>query len=123
MIISSRKQFSKAPQLMALLIVVSAAAFGQQVTIPVETRNHAILLQTDKENHLRMVYNGAPLADKKEYAAVAAQYDLNDENSAGIYNNAYSTAGTYSLTEPAMQVMHADGNASAGSEIYKPCQH
>ncbi|HTE11398.1 MAG TPA: alpha-galactosidase, partial [Chitinophagaceae bacterium] len=33
-------------------------------------------------------------------------------NEAGIYNNAYSTAGTYSLTEPAMQVTHADGNAS-----------
>ncbi len=97
---------------MVWLITVSTAAFAQQVTIPVETLNHAILLQTDKDNHVRMVYNGAPLADKKEYSNLAAQYDLNDENAAGIYNNAYSTAGTYSLTEPAMQVLHADGNAS-----------
>ncbi len=112
MVFSFSKQFRKTSQLLVSILIVTAAAFGQQVTIPVETRNHAILLQTDKENHLRMVYNGAPLADKKEYAAVATQYDLNDENSAGIYNNAYSTAGTYSLSEPAMQVTHADGNAS-----------
>jgi alpha-galactosidase len=87
-------------------------ANAQQVSIPVESHNNVILLQTDKENRLRMVYNGGVLADKKEYSTVAAQYNFNDENSAGIYNNAYSTAGTYSLTEPAMQVTHADGNAS-----------
>ena len=106
-----RKNFFKI--LFVLFMLVSSyAAIAQQVSIPVESRNSAILLQTDKDNRLRMVYSGGVLADKKEYSAVAAQYDLHDGNEAGIYNNAYSTAGTYSFTEPAMQVTHADGNAS-----------
>jgi alpha-galactosidase len=99
----------------ALLIILAInyiKAIAQPITIPVESRNSAILLQTDKDNRLKMVYSGGVLADKKEYNTVASQYDLHDGNEAGVYNNAYSTAGTYSLTEPAMQVTHADGNPS-----------
>ena len=106
------KQFSKTFFLLVCLLMAAGAGIAQQITIPIETRTHVILLQTDKENRLRMVYSGAPLTDKKEYSAVTAQFDLNDENAAGVYNNAYSTAGTYNLTEPALQVTHADGNAA-----------
>src|ERR1700733_5757233 len=98
--------------LVMLVVVNYFSASAQQVSIPIESKNSAILLQTDKNKHLKMVYNGAVLTDKKEYDALAAQYDLHDGNDAGTYNNAYSTAGTYSLTEPAMQVTHADGNMS-----------
>ncbi|MEO7766548.1 MAG: glycoside hydrolase family 36 N-terminal domain-containing protein, partial [Ferruginibacter sp.] len=31
---------------------------------------------------------------------------------AGVYNSAYTPAGTWSLSEPALQVIHADGNPS-----------
>jgi len=102
--------------LFANWLLISVANYNhvnaQQVSIPVESRNSAILLQTDADKRLRMVYSGGVLSDKKEYNTVAEQYHLKDENAAGVYNNAYSTAGTYSLTEPAMQVTHADGNLS-----------
>ncbi len=98
--------------MLAILLADHFGTIAQQISVPIESHNNAILLQTDKDNRLRMIYSGAVLADKNEYNKVAAQYDLKDGNEAGIYNNAYSTAGTYSLTEPAMQVTHADGNAS-----------
>ena len=99
------------PILLGIFFITARYCSGQ-VFIPIAADNHVLLLQTDKDNRLRMVYNGLPLKDGKEYSSIAAQYDLNDENSAGIYNNAYSTAGTYSLTEPALQVTHPDGNGS-----------
>ena len=112
MLLQLRNSFSKIFFSLIVLILSCRAVTGQQVSIPVESRNSAILLQTDKDNRLRMVYSGGVLSDKNEYNTVADQYNLKDENAAGVYNNAYSTAGTYSLIEPAMQVTHADGNLS-----------
>ena len=112
MLFKLRSSFSKISFSLIVLILSCRTVTGQQVSIPVESRNSAILLQTDKDNRLRMVYSGGVLSDKNEYNTVADQYNLKDENAAGVYNNAYSTAGTYSLTEPAMQVTHADGNLS-----------
>jgi len=104
MLFKLRSSFSKISFSLIVLILSYRTVTGQQVSIPVESRNSAILLQTDKDNRLRMVYSGGVLSDKNEYNTVADQYNLKDENAAGVYNNAYSTAGTYSLTEPAMQV-------------------
>ena len=112
MLLQLRNSFSKIFFSLIVLILSCRAVTGQQVSIPVESRNSAILLQTDKDNRLRMVYSGGVLSDKNEYNTIADQYNLKDENAAGVYNNAYSTAGTYSLIEPAMQVTHADGNLS-----------
>ncbi len=94
------------------IVLFTCSVVTAQTTIPIESADHAMVLQTDKDNRLRMVYNGPVLSNKKEYSSVAAQYDMHDGNEAGVYDNAYSTAGTYSLTEPALQVTHADGNAS-----------
>ncbi len=85
--------------------------FGQTVTIPIETQDQVILLQTDSENRLRTVYFGEPLKNEKEYAAIAELYSLDDANK-GIFNSVYTPAGTWNLTEPAIQVKHADGNSS-----------
>lgn len=38
-------------------------------------------------------------------------YNFNDFN-AGIYNSAYTPSGTWNLSEPAIQVIHSDGNTS-----------
>ncbi|MEP6725277.1 MAG: alpha-galactosidase [Bacteroidota bacterium] len=112
MLLQLKNSLYKTFLLLAILLADHFGTIAQQISVPIESHNNAILLQTDKDNRLRMIYSGAVLADKNEYNKVAAQYDLKDGNEAGIYNNAYSTAGTYSLTEPAMQVTHADGNAS-----------
>lgn len=91
------------------LILLNLSA--QIVTIPIETNEHVILLQTDKNNLLRTVYSGKPLANTSEYAMTTTVNRFDDEN-AGISNAAYTPAGTWNILEPAIQVKHADGNPS-----------
>lgn len=100
-------------KVMALFILLTSfsSVFAQKVIIPIETNNHVILLQTDPENRLRTVYVGKPLADEKEYSSAAEMFHFFDNN-AGINNAAYTPAGTWNLAEPAIQVIHADGNPS-----------
>ena len=84
---------------------------GQTVTIPISTTNSVILMQTDSNNRLRTIYFGKPFENESEYAGVSANYNY-DESNAGIYNSSYTPAGTWNLSEPAIQVKHADGNPS-----------
>lgn len=92
-------------------MAVSGSLAAQQVTIPIETATHALVLQTDKANVLHSVYFGKRLTDAREYATVSSGYNYRDEN-AGIYDAAYTPSGTWNLSEPAIQVTHADGNRS-----------
>lgn len=87
------------------------ADVSAQTIIPIATENNVLLMQTDGNNRLRTVYFGKPLENESEYKAVAANYNY-DESNAGIYNSAYTPAGTWNLSEPAIQVKHADGNPS-----------
>jgi len=84
---------------------------AQPVTIPIETSKQALVLQTDAESRLRTVYFGKILADKNEYPSASETYHF-DDNNAGIYNSVYTPAGTWNLSEPAIQVLHADGDPS-----------
>lgn len=95
----------------ALLSLVQPTAFAQLVTIPLETKSHALVLQTDANKNLGIVYMGARLADKNEYAHVPAMYKQTAEYT-GVANAAYATAGSRNLFEPAIAVTHADGNNS-----------
>ena len=91
--------------------LLASASIRAQTTIPIATAKNAIVLQTDKENRLRTVYFGKALDNTADYAATAHQYNFNDGNAA-ITNVAYTPAGTWNLLEPAIQVVHADGNRS-----------
>lgn len=84
---------------------------AQKTTIPVATENNMLLLQTDSNNRLMTVYFGKPLENENEFEAVSAglNYDYSNQ---GIYNSAYTPSGTWNLSEPAIQVKHADGNTS-----------
>ena len=84
---------------------------GQTITIPISTSNSVVLMQTDSNNRLRTIYFGKPLENESEYAGVSANYNY-DESNAGVYNSSYTPAGTWNLSEPAIQVKHADGNPS-----------
>jgi alpha-galactosidase len=97
--------------LLGLLGTLPALAQTSPTTIPIATDNTALVLQTDASNRLNTVYFGAPLTNAADYAGVAAQSNFNDSN-AGFYPNAYTPAGTWNLSEPAIQVTHADGNKS-----------
>ncbi len=82
-----------------------------QTTIAVETATYAIVLQADKENMLSTVYCGNKLEAAADYTGIA-EISRYPQGNAGIYNNAYTPAGTWNLSEPALQVTHADGNTS-----------
>jgi alpha-galactosidase len=94
-----------------LNVLFSFQLQAQSVTIPIETSDHVLVLQTDKNNLLRTVYFGKRLQSPAEYATSSKVNRLDDEN-AGIYNAAYTSAGTWNLAEPAIQVKHSDGNTS-----------
>jgi alpha-galactosidase len=97
--------------LFVFLFFVFSNLNSQSVTIPIETKNTALALQTDKDNRLWTVYFGKKLINKSDYEPSSQQYRFFDAN-AGIYNNAYTAAGTWNLSEPALQVTHSDGNLS-----------
>ena len=94
----------------ALFSFVSMFA-SNQVFIPIETAHNALLLQTDADNRLQMTYFGTKLSDTDEYKLIATQNNQKDENG-GIFNHAYTPAGTWNLVEPALSITHADGNIS-----------
>jgi alpha-galactosidase len=93
------------------LLMIIPVLCAQQVTIPVTTENSVLLLQTDRDNRLRTIYFGEPLNDAGEYPEVSEGYQYFDSN-AGVYNSVYTPAGTWNLAEPAIQVVHQDGNMS-----------
>ena len=83
----------------------------KNATIVVETKDNALVLQTDKTNRLFTNHFGKRLAQTSEYTTIAAQYRFTNDN-AGIYNHAYTPSGSWSLVEPALRITHADGNTS-----------
>ncbi len=97
--------------LFLLSVAVTNKLHGQSITIPIETKNNAMVLQTDKDSRLWTVYFGNRLMDTADYTIASKQYHYSDAN-AGIYNNAYTPSGTWNLSEPALEVIHSDGNPS-----------
>ena len=91
----------------ALLLFASFAVHAQ--TIPIETKNNALVLHVNSDGYLSMVYFGKKLADKNEYQYIPATQNLDEGN---LYSSAYTTAGTRNVLEPAIAVTHADGNKS-----------
>jgi alpha-galactosidase len=85
--------------------------FSQNTIIPVETLHNALVLQTNDNNSLGIVYLGPRLADKNEYAAIPALYKQTSDYT-GVSNAAYASSGSRNLFEPAITVTHADGNNS-----------
>ena len=98
-----------------LLLLLFHALFqlrAQRINIPIETNQNALVLQTDKDNRLGIIYFGKKLSQTAEYLNIGKAYKYNDEN-AGIYNGVYTPSGTFNLAEPAFEILHADGNTSS----------
>lgn len=93
------------------LLLTATTAIAQEVTIPIETDENAVVMQTDGERRLNIAYSGRRLQNASEYATAGSAFNMRDEN-AGLSNNAYTPAGTWNLFEPAIQLTHADGNNS-----------
>jgi len=78
------------------LLSIFANLFAQSVTIPISTENSTMVLETDRDKRLRTVYFGKALQDAGEYALVSEGNQYYDAN-AGIYNAAYTPAGTWNV--------------------------
>lgn len=83
----------------------------KMVTIPIETAENVTLLQTDDDNRLNIIYFGKKLSDTSAYASVAKQFLRRDPNNS-ITNNVYTPAGTWNLSEPAIQIKQFNGDLS-----------
>jgi alpha-galactosidase len=92
-------------------VLAQHTAKAQTVTIPIETSKNALVLQADKKHDLNTIYFGPKLTDGKEYEKIAAAYGGNNDPS-GQMASAYTTSGSRNLLEPAISVIHADGNYS-----------
>jgi alpha-galactosidase len=94
------------------LIITTTRSFSQSiVTIPIETQKNVLVLQTDKDGRLGIVYFGARLSNKPEYDAISKQFHLISDNFL-TFNSSYTPAGSTNLLEPALQITHGDGNMS-----------
>lgn len=86
--------------------------WAQNITIPVETDNIAIVFQVNAEKHMKIIYSGKRLKNSTEYAISGNVYNLNAEG-ATANTNAFTVAGiNNNFTEPAIAVVHVDGNNS-----------
>jgi alpha-galactosidase len=97
--------------LLALILLTTCLLAQKTTTIPIETKDYALILQTDNVGHLGTIYFGKKLANTEEYATISKQFVHTDDN-AGVYNMAYTTSGSWNMNEPALAVTHADGHIS-----------
>lgn len=100
------------PTFFALFVLTSGvkAAPGDS-HIAIQTRQTALVIRVDKEQIPTIVHLGPRLQNVAEYAAIPNN-GKRGEDYTGIYNSVYTPAGSRNLLEPAIQVTHADGNAS-----------
>lgn len=97
---------------LAAFLVSFFGKLNAQITIPIVTKNVALILQTDKSNHLKIIYAGKSLKNVDEYNNASAVNNLNAEGAASN-TMAYTVAGiNNNYVEPAIAVVHADGNNS-----------
>ena len=98
--------------LLSSLLILTLSLSAQQVTIPIETQNTALVLQTDNNKRLKIIYTGKSLKESSEYAETGKMFNLKSQGAASN-NNAYAVAGIdNNFTEPAISVVHIDGNNS-----------
>lgn len=95
---------------------ISAQTTQIPTTIPIETSQNALVLHIDKENRVGVAYFGKKLQQSSEYEILAKSLKYNDNN-AGIYNSIYTPSGSWNLVEPALEILHADGNTSSDLKL------
>jgi len=108
------KHFLVSNSAIVLLTVAISSLNTKAQTIPIETKDNALVLRVSADKHLNMVYFGGKLADKNEYNTIAKTYQLDGKTD--DYNSAYTPSGSRNLLEPAIAVTHADGNKSLDLE-------
>lgn len=95
----------------ASFLLLNMNSLFAQTIIPVETSGMALVLEAGKNGDLNIIYTGKKLNNASEYAGVPDQYAQSEDYTHSL-NSAYTTSGSRNLAEPAITVIHADGNHS-----------
>jgi alpha-galactosidase len=105
--------------LLLLFLLPSCLLIAQEkVTILINSQDYAMAFQTDDLKRLHQVYFGAQLSKAADYNIIADQLRYNGTNE-DQFNMAYTPSGTWNVAEPALQILHSDGNASTELEYVK----
>lgn len=91
--------------------MIGASAYAQDLIIPIQTANNALVLEADQKKDLSTIYFGKKLANVAEYSQVKSVYKQTEDYT-HLLNSVYTPAGSRNLVEPAITVTHADGNNS-----------
>lgn len=96
--------------LITFIFLGCSVVFGQK-TVLIETKDFAQVFEVDPDQKLKSIHFGSKLFNETDYSAVSNSYNYFDNN-AGIFNNIYTPSGTSNLVEPAISIIHSDGNTS-----------
>ena len=86
------------------------AAQNSTVNIAIVTADTALVIRVNSNGDPLVMYVGKRLQNDADYASIPS-FD-GDGDYTGLYSSAYTPSGTRNLLEPALQVIHADGNPS-----------
>lgn len=99
----------------SILLVISALinwSFSfSQIIIPIETLNNALVLNVDEQRDVKIIHYGRKLNNIDEYALITELYNQSNDYSQ-LLNSIYTPSGSRNLAEPAISVIHQDGNMS-----------
>ncbi|CAF1026575.1 unnamed protein product [Adineta steineri] len=83
------------------------------IHITIETESTALVIRINQNRDPLLIYIGKRFRNNEEYAYIPS-FDAKQLNGdyTGLYSSVYTPSGTRNLLEPAIQVIHADGNPS-----------
>lgn len=96
-------------------LAICAQPLFAQTIIPIESDKFSIVLQIDDSKRLRQVYFGEKLKQHEGYQIISGQLRYEGVNE-DIFNHAYTPNGTWNIAEPALNIVHSDGNPSTELE-------
>lgn len=103
------------------LMLGAGSLHAQDILIPIVTANNALVLEAGRKKDLSVIYFGRKLANEQEYKLVSSVYKQTGDYSE-VLNAAYTPSGSRNLMEPAISVVHADGNRSLDLRYVKHTQ-
>ena len=87
-----------------------------QDLIIIESSEYAIVLKKDSLKRLQHVYFGSKASNLNEYRSIDKQLRYEVKDAADLPNHVYTPSGTWNTSEPALQILHSDGNPSTELE-------
>lgn len=99
------------PFFLLFFILFNGICIFSQTVISIETEQNALVLQVDALEELKMIYYGKKLHNTNEYAKISSVFNQSEDYSR-MLNSTYTSSGARNIAEPAISVVHQDGNMS-----------